>query len=112
MFYVAPPPAESTGTTQDVELDGSYYRLTQRWNDRAGVWMLDVADADGNALATGLPMRSGVPVTLHLRRRTGMPPGALFVFDASETADPGFTDLGGRVKLAYFTAAELTEAGL
>lgn len=113
MFIISSPPVGSTGTTQEVELDGAYYQLTQRWNHRASTWMVDLADVDGVEVLSGLPMRAGVSMSLHLRNRSGVPGGALMAYDTSDgLGDPGFTDLGSRVFLVYLTAAEVAEAGL
>lgn len=94
--------------TQRTALDGRDYLLTFDWNQRDGRWRLDVADAAGVPLATGVSLVTrGYPlagVVDALR-----PAGDLVVVDATgaNDLDPGFADLGARFQLVYFTAAEL-----
>lgn len=89
-----------------VRLDGAYYTLRFRWNVRAVVWILDVLDAAGAAIALGIAVRSGVP--LNNSANGAGPPGMLWAQDTSGTgADPGFDELGGRVVLIYVEATEL-----
>lgn len=95
-------------TEQRVVLEGVGYRIRLQWNARAATWMLDLSSETGEALATGVALRAGVPLTLHLRHRIGMPPGSLILVDTSDAlGDPTFDDLGDRVRLLYYTAAEV-----
>ena len=94
--------------TQVVQLGGVNYSLTTRWNDRASAWILDVALEDGTPLASGLALRAGQAVGSFIRRLPGGWPGMLFCEDTSgRDLDPGFQDLGTRVRLVYVTAEEL-----
>jgi hypothetical protein len=97
--------------TERIQLDGNYYTLTFRWNERALRWYLDLADGDGAAIASGIALVTGVPLTYHLRATTGMPQGTLVCVDTDESGvDPAFDELGNRVKLIYLTEDEAEEA--
>jgi hypothetical protein len=96
----------------EAQLDGVLYAFEFRWNARVGQWFLNLADAVRDPIVSGV----AVVVDWPLMRRSAdprMPPGALFAVDTTDTqTDPGLSDLGRRVMLVYFTAAELPlEAG-
>lgn len=91
----------------EAQLDGVLYAFTFRWNARDGQWTFDLADSDRDPIASGI----AVVVDFPLARRCAdarMPPGAFFAVDTTNSqTDPGETDLGRRVVVIYYTAAEL-----
>ena len=94
--------------SQRTALDGRDYLLTFDWCQRDGRWRLDVADADGVAIVSGVTLVTrGHPLAGVIDTRR--PAGDLVVVDATgaNDLDPGFADLGARFRLVYFTAAEL-----
>lgn len=108
MLEIAIP--DGPAWSQRVRLDGVYYTISVRWNDRAQVWMLDAGDSDGVVRVAGIAIRLGVHL-LGQAQDPRLPPGALFATDSAPGAlDPGRYDLGDRVRLLYLDAAEL--AGL
>jgi len=90
-----------------AELDGVTYTLECRWNVRLGAWFLRVLDDQGVAVLLGdQRLVADYPLALAITSRS--PSGLLAALDTSgQGLDPGFTDLGGRVKLVYVTTAEL-----
>lgn len=93
----------------EAELDGTNYQLEFRWNDRAAAWFLEVRDSSGTPLLSGRRVCLN-SFTLRRFRGLGLPPGELLCYDTSGTnTDPGLNDLGGRVRLLYFTAAEMDD---
>jgi len=42
-----------------ISLAGVVYTLTLRWNVSAAVWMLDIADQNGNQIVAGTPLVTG-----------------------------------------------------
>lgn len=107
-FFIPCVPAGQSEWTQVTALDGRSYQITFRWSQRDGHWYLDLADA------TGSPIRSGMLLGAGARLLTGCldtrrPPGELVVVDTAGTldVDPGFADLGERFLVAYADAAEL-----
>lgn len=89
--------------TQQTKLDGSVYQLAFRWNSRAGRWFMDISSAAGVALASGICLLSGVPLTYRRRETTsGMPPGHFLVYDETGAGrSPDLTTFGKEVKLVY-----------
>jgi hypothetical protein len=88
-------------------LDGVTYTLQFRWNVRCSAWFLDVLDEAGQTVVmAGLKLVADWPLAAY---RTGARlPGALVFVDTSGNGqDPGLTDLGIRVLMLYFSAAEL-----
>ena len=99
-------PGDARFTTQAV-LDGVTYTLQFAWNVRLSSWFMDVLDSQGiEVLQTGLRLVANWPLAAYTTGRS--PPGAFVALDTSGAgADPALLDFGGRVKLKYFTAAEL-----
>lgn len=121
-----------TGTTTRQRLDGVEFRITVTWLPEVarapfydestpppdlvlgdpGVWILDLAQADGTPLLTGQALRHGVDVTAGWEGDTrfpGLGNGRLFAWDTSTAGrDPGRDDLvpGSSRQLRYMTAAE------
>lgn len=93
---------------QVVSLDGVSIGLRLWWNARGQRWILDVEDAQGEAIASGLGLVTGVSLLARFGVRDDLPPGALIAVDTSGAgAPPGRDDLGGRVRVYYLDRAEL-----
>jgi hypothetical protein len=94
-----------------ISLDGTSYLLELRWNTREEAWYLDIRLEDGTDVVLGIK----VVVDFILGRRSqhpARPPGVFFAVDTSgRRQDPGISDLGARVQLLYFEAAELLLVG-
>lgn len=93
-------------STYRIALDGVDFRLNWRWNDRMASWYLDLFEADGT------PLRLGVRVVLDWPlwgrfRHPARPAGELLAVSLDGAAEPEAGDLGGRVRLIYYTAAEV-----
>ncbi len=94
-----------TAYDQRVELDGVEYLFTFRWNARRERWTFSIDGLDGTPILTGQTVSLFVPLN---RRAVGGPPGAILAVPEDDSRDPpGLLDLGARVKLQYWTAAEL-----
>ena len=97
-----------------ADLDGTVWTLRIRWNERAAAYFCTVYSADGQTLLLG-DRRMGVdfPIAPYVTGRS--PPGALMLVDTSgQGLDPRVaslfpfaSDLGARVKLLYYSLAEL-----
>jgi hypothetical protein len=89
-----------------VELDGASYSFDFAWNWRDEGWYFTLADANGDAIASGsrLVVNSPLARTSDTRR----PPGVLLAVDTTgQHADPGYADLGKRCLLLYVPEAEV-----
>lgn len=119
MSQVIPTSTDLTDYSQVTTLDGRDYILRFLHNQRENRWYLNLSDQDGISIVDGIKIVVGISL---LRKVTDVrrPPGLLFArdltardvvdFDAGDQTleeDPKLTDLGARVTLFYFTAAEI-----
>jgi hypothetical protein len=98
-------------------IDGQLYGFRARWNSRdtfdpttnteTGAWYVDVADAAGDPIATGIKVTLGTV----LGRQFNLPlfrTGALVAADLSgEGRNPTLDDLGTRVVVMWLSVAEI-----
>lgn len=91
-----------------VVLEGVTYTLEFRWNVRLGAWFMNIYDADGTtAILVGIRLVANYMLGAY-NVGYGGPPGGFAAFDTSgQGLDPGLEELGDRVQLIYYTAAEL-----
>lgn len=84
-----------------VTLLGVSYGMRTRWNDAAGVWVLDISDVNGNELVNGLAMITGADLLGQLGY-LGIG-GQLLVIPTQPTNEqvPGFADLGTTWALVF-----------
>ena len=88
-------------------LDDTEYIFNVRWNGRDESWYFDLSDSEGGIIRAGLKILLGAfPGRRSVDPR--FPNGAFVVSDLSnEGVDATYYDLGTRVVMHYFTAAEL-----
>jgi hypothetical protein len=93
-----------------VRLDEVDYLFDFLWNKRRACWVFSITGLDGARILTGQTVVVGLPL---LRRAIGGPPGQLIAFSSPiDNYDlPGLTELGGRVRISYFTADDPLLAG-
>lgn len=92
--------------TFDVELDGSTYQIDLTYNARVDQWFLWLAfrqDTDLVPILSGAGLVADYPILLGVQH-PDRPLGELRCYRAK---DPGRTDLGGRILLLYYDAAEI-----
>ena len=90
-----------------VQLEAVTYTLTFRWNDRQSAWFMDIANEDESTIyESGVRVVVGYPLAVNTANR--QPPGVFIAIDTTKKdEDPGLNELGARVQLLYFSAAEL-----
>lgn len=88
-----------------IALSGVVYQLRVRYCARVELWVIDIADADGNSLVRDIPMVTGCDL-LAQYHHLGFK-GALVVrnVNADDDRAPQFDDLVGA--LLYVTGVEL-----
>ena len=87
------------------QLDDKKYDFDVKYNDRSGVWTMDMADN-----ASKLPILSGIPLVLgqELLEPYNLSIGRMLVVDGSnQSKEAGPDDLGDRVKLYWFSPDEV-----
>ena len=107
--YIVPTAngAENASYVQRTTLDGVPYLLTFEWNGREGRWYLSVADVDGELILASRKIVCNWPL-LDGWSDERRPAGELVAWDLSGAGlDPALDDLGTRVRLTYYDAAEM-----
>jgi len=102
--------ATSATLSCDVTIETYDTLYSKAYKSIDSQWTFDVADADGDAIVSGVAVVVDFPLMRRAMHDPRMPPGALFAVDTANTqTDPGLADLGPerRVQLVYFTEAEL-----
>jgi hypothetical protein len=84
-----------------ILLDGVAVTLVVRWNDAAGVWMLDIFDDSGTVpLVLALPLVPGENL-LAQYRHMGIPGELRILTDGAPYDAPTLANLGGAGNLYY-----------
>jgi hypothetical protein len=115
MILEIPTDATTTEYEQITSLDGKPYVFGLSWSERAESWYLDVSlqrdNAEPTPIVLGMRLSIGYPLLVAVTT-DGRPPGEIFPVDVSGGfgEDPGRYDLGTRVRLVYYDAAELGRA--
>ncbi len=110
-----PLDATSPEYEQVTSLDGKPYVLGLSWSDRSDSWYLNVFlqrdNQTADPIVLGMRLSIGYPVLAGVNT-DGRPPGELFAVDVSGGfgSDPTRYDLGTRVRLVYYDAAEMGRA--
>jgi hypothetical protein len=102
-LFILPVSDTLTNYEFEVSLDGVIFRLRLKFNDRSQAWFLDLFDADGVALRSGIRLVSDW-FPLRLFQGEGRPAGDLVVINLSPDARisaPDEDQLGQEVVLAY-----------
>lgn len=96
-------PGGSSSWTQRTALGGEEFALRFDWVQRDGHWRLDIADAAGVPIRSGVVIVSGGGSILRGVTDARRPVGVIGVVDTEQRddVDPGFADLGTRFLLVY-----------
>ncbi len=98
-------PNYRVGTT----LDGTQYILDVRWNTRAASWYMDIRTEDDELIHAGMRLVLGAKHGMRITD-TRFPNGIITAVDLSDThSEAGLDDMGTRVAVFFYTAAELAE---
>lgn len=95
-----------------VNLDGTDYGLSFRYNQREETYRLSIYTGDGAELAKGQALVCRWPLFRNFTAETRLPPGVLVVLaNGADESPPKIGELGPgkRCELFYFTAAEVEE---
>lgn len=87
-----------------TQLGEAKYTIETKYNDRSGVWTIDLYDASTVLIAASLPMVIGQD----LLEPYNFGIGRIFCFDTSNQGiDAGPDDLGDRIRVYWFSPDEV-----
>jgi hypothetical protein len=96
-------PLTAQAQTFSVSLAGVEYTITLAWRDAdEGGWFLDLADAAGNVIVSGIPLVTGADL-LGQYRYLGIGGGLQVQSDGDPDAVPTYTNLGATSHLYFVT---------
>jgi hypothetical protein len=104
VFIVPTPDGSTPFADQRTALDGREYVLAFAWNGREGSWYLSISDESGEPIST-VKILPNTPLFRRVKDAR-KPPGFLVALSGDDTP-PTLADLGTRVVLYYYDAAEL-----
>lgn len=93
-------PLQATPQSLTIELAGTTYEITVRWNTYASCWVIDFADASGVPIAQGIPLVTGADLLGQLGY-LGIGGALVCQTDSDLTAPPTYDNLGSTGH-AYF----------
>lgn len=85
-------------------LGATQYGLTFKWCDPAACWMMDVLDANGNEVLTGLPIVTGADILEQFAYLPVGKGGLVAQTDHDADAVPTYDNLGVQSHVYYLTA--------
>ncbi len=88
-----PLPVSSTAQSFFVQLAGTSYKITLRWNAVAICWVMDIADAGEVPLIQGIPIVTGTDL-LAPYAYLGFGGGIIAMTEGNPDAVPTFANLG------------------
>jgi hypothetical protein len=101
-FYIYLIPVVNIPQTFTIDLGGTTYTLTVKWNDIAQSWFADIADESQNPLACGIPLICGADLLQQLAY-LGIP-GSVYVYTNGQAyAVPTLDNLGTECNLYFQT---------
>lgn len=90
-----------------VAIEGRTYVLDVRWSVREERFYLDVYDESREPVYTGIAVVLNFPLGVRCASSDFWPGILLAVDTTGENAEPTLADLGDRVRLVYYSAAEI-----
>lgn len=91
--------------TYNLDLDGTIYQLTMRYSGVDDSWYMDLADAQGATLLTGVTVTIN-NLVLDRFRRVGFPEGDFVFLLTAKKRDPRRDDIS-ELKLIYLKESEV-----
>lgn len=97
-------PLRPIAQTLTTFLRATQYGLTLKWNDPAQCWMMDIADANGNQVISGLPVVTGADILEQFAYLDVGKGGMITQTDHDADAIPTYENLGVQSHVYYLTA--------
>lgn len=86
-------PLSGSPETFNIALAGTTYGFTVRWNVPNASWIIDISDASGNPIVSGIPMVTGADL-LEQYAYLGLNFALIAQTDNAPDAVPTFANLG------------------
>ena len=100
-LFILPVSDTLTNYELEISLDGVSYRIRLKFNSRSEAWFLDLFDANGERLRSGIRVVSDWSL-LRLFQGEGRPEGDLLTLSSqSSISAPDEDQLGAEVLLTY-----------
>lgn len=95
----------------EVDLDGVFFKLAFKFNERDDAWFLDILDPADTPLRNGLKIVNEWDI-LRLWQEATRPDGTMITVNEGDIVDPPtLNQLGAEVILTYLDASEIAAAG-
>jgi len=89
-----------------IELEGTLYFFSFRYNSRMDRWVMNIADENEEILLAGLVLITNYNL-LHGFKNDKLPPGKIFMYDETgEQKTSGRDEIGNTIKLFYVESIE------
>lgn len=99
--------------TFTTTINGNTYNFRVRWNARASLWFIDVADPSNVPIASGIAVVLGEPLGISFAYTDPFMTGRFFARDTTgANREATFDDLGLRVIVEYWSLNDLITAAL
>ena len=90
-----------------IDLEGVVYSIRVRWNNRAGYWIMDIAQNDGTEIINGVPLLLGISLLAQYQNPL-LPPGEFVFLDTSgQMQEATIDDLNYRCILLYVESTSI-----
>lgn len=84
-----------------IDLEGSTYNLSLKYNKRENRWYLNIKDEQDNPIVMGIKMVLNTSLVERFQDDR-LPPGTLFLLNQTDiNVDPGLEDFGTEIILLY-----------
>lgn len=107
MSLIAIPMTDAAEFSESMSLDGNEYKLHFYWNTRGAFWSMDIADANGTSLISGIKLIMNFPMLMQ-HTESGIPQGQFLIVDPNQKTqfnEPGrFDFVNGRLQLVYLSS--------
>lgn len=91
-----------------IQLDGVTYRLSYHWEERTASWYVDLADAEGVPLVSGIRLDHRKNLWGRYKADARLPAGNALCFSMNDdAARPTFESLGRATVIVYYEQGEV-----
>lgn len=105
-FFEIPFPTNLPRFRLSTEIHGTIYNLRFLYNFSMTAWVMDILDAEDQAIQLGIPLQAGIPLTFQTKNHLRFPKGEFLIIDESgNERNPKFEEVSN-IKLIYASPTE------